>query len=372
MKESSSGKTSKLSQEDVLRLMQEPSSDARADVVHKITHQYDDNDFNSVEKDLAEQILRFLMHDAEVQVRKVISDNLKHNDVIPRDIVLGLAHDVEEVAIPILEESIVLSEEDLINLIRESQDTFRHVAITKRDSVSDDVSNELINTKNEDVVDSLLLNDGASINEAGLSRIVDQFSDSKKIAESLISRDSVPVTIREKLMAQVSDSLKESLKQKYQIDVEDVIEVVEQSREIATLKMIKPDASIEEVDSFIIHLHQTDRLSSSMVIHALCLGRLTFFIASLARLADIPYHNVITLLKDVDGMGFKSLYEKVKFPSSVFDAVQLVTKACLDITGDNVEQSIAPNRLIEHVLSNPHSQTTENMSYILTLMRQKI
>ncbi len=56
--------------------------------------------------------------DAKVMVRKALSESVKENLDIPKDIALTLAADVVEVAAPILEFSKALSDEDLLEIIQ--------------------------------------------------------------------------------------------------------------------------------------------------------------------------------------------------------------------------------------------------------------
>ena len=66
------------------------------------------------ERQVAEQVLRAMMEGAAVQVRKVLSDTLKDSQFLPHDIAVALANDVESVALPVLQFSKVLSDEDLM------------------------------------------------------------------------------------------------------------------------------------------------------------------------------------------------------------------------------------------------------------------
>src|SRR5579859_3487315 len=70
------------------------------------------------ERQVAEQVLRAKMDGAAVQVRKVLADALKDSPYLPHDIAVSLANDVESIALPILQFSKVLNDEDLIAIVR--------------------------------------------------------------------------------------------------------------------------------------------------------------------------------------------------------------------------------------------------------------
>ena len=58
-----------------------------------------------------------MIKDAEVRVREALAQNLKENPDLPHDVALSLAQDVDQVALPILQFSDVLTDDDLIEII---------------------------------------------------------------------------------------------------------------------------------------------------------------------------------------------------------------------------------------------------------------
>ena len=124
-----------LSSADVRRLLQDPSGTTRADMAGKIARSFSGDALKGAERILAEQIFRLMMRDAEVMVRKALADNLKDNPDLPHDVALVLAADVDDVAAPLLEFSSVLTEGDLVEIVR-SGAAEKQVSIARRDGVS--------------------------------------------------------------------------------------------------------------------------------------------------------------------------------------------------------------------------------------------
>ena len=56
--------------------------------------------------------------DVELTVRRALSESLRSARHLPNDVALRLANDVEAVALPILADSPVLTDADLIELVR--------------------------------------------------------------------------------------------------------------------------------------------------------------------------------------------------------------------------------------------------------------
>ncbi len=125
------------------------------------------------ERTLMFSILRQMIHDAEMSVRRVVSAQLAERDDAPRDLVQRLANDEIEVAYPILTKSTVLHDTDLIEVIQ--QRTLEHqMAIAIRQSVSEAVSGALVQTGNENVIGTLLENFNAKISDATMEYLVDE------------------------------------------------------------------------------------------------------------------------------------------------------------------------------------------------------
>ena len=80
---------------------------------------------------MAEDIFRIMGKDTEVRVREALSQNLKEKPNVPHDIAVSLAKDVDSVSLPVLQFSEVLSDADLIEIVR-SQDPAKPVAIAQR------------------------------------------------------------------------------------------------------------------------------------------------------------------------------------------------------------------------------------------------
>ena len=114
---------SQLSASDVELLLGESSAEARASTVAKIAMDFEHGEMDDSARQIAEDIFRHLARDVEVQVRQALSENLKESRVVPHDVALILANDVIEVAEPLLRSSQVLTDEDLIEIVRTQQMT---------------------------------------------------------------------------------------------------------------------------------------------------------------------------------------------------------------------------------------------------------
>ena len=117
--------------------------------------------------------LEMLARDSAVKVRAILADEIKHLDCVPRDVALRLARDLDYlVSAPILEYSPLLSDNDLIEIIACGQVQHALTAIARRQPLSENVSDVLVQSLDVSAVAALLVNPDAKIRKDTLDRIV--------------------------------------------------------------------------------------------------------------------------------------------------------------------------------------------------------
>lgn len=358
-----------LSQADVARLLQNDSADARINVLDKIAKHYNEGEFQETEYVFAEQIFRLMMKDAEERVRHTLAEHVKNNPEIPRDVVLHLAKDVEEVALPILEASEVLNEADLIQIIESSREVSKLCAISDREDVSDRMSDALVESSQPEVVKTLLKNEKAKINENTFERIIDGFADNEDVTSAMATRSTLPVNVVEKLVNHVSGAIAEKLQQRYDIKSSGLQQQVHDSVTLDFLSYNQTDAEIEKVVNQMIH---TKRLTPSIILSGLCRGYLHFFEISLARMADIPKVNARKLIHDKGPLGFKALYVKAHLPESMFEAIRIVLRVIKAMEEEETRPGTTQyaNALVSQVLKAAEGKDIDNLPYVIALIRQ--
>jgi len=197
-----------LKEEDVRRLLASPDAGIRAEIAGKIASQHPA--LTETQRKLAEDIFRIMVKDAEVRVREALAQQLKANPLVPHDVALTLAQDVGSVALPILQFSEVLTDNDLLELVK-IQDHDKLAAMAQRSHISADLSDALVNSGDGGVVATLVSNRGAELRETTLKQVVDQYSDGTTVSNALAERPGLPVTIVERLLNRVSENIRAHL-----------------------------------------------------------------------------------------------------------------------------------------------------------------
>lgn len=387
----------KLSHDDIKALMHNPDAQTKVRVIEKLSQQYNNEDFTDAQIQLAEQIFRLLLKQAEIEVRKALAENLMSSVVAPHDVVLSLAKDVEEVALPVLEFSEVLSDEDLVQIIASSEKVSSQVAIANRRQVSENISSALVQTHNEDVVSNLFNNDGARISEESYTEAVDTFADSEHIVESLVTRGELPKNVIEQMTNKVSAEIQKKLEKKYEHSFESINNVFKESGKLAAARFLqfpKIDKRLieiigkleesEELDN-LLHpshgalthlLNGVEQLSAFSPLAALTTGSMTFFAITLARFTGVPIANVRKLASDPK-IGLKALYERAQLPSKMFDATVFVIGIISLMDQEHEEKGTpkakdAPHLMAKHILQQSKGRRIPNLSHFVSMIRRYI
>lgn len=341
----------RLTEKDVQKLLADPSSSSRISTAEKLALDFSDADLSGQQRVMAQDIFRIMMHDAEIRVREALSRNLKDNPDVPHDVALTLAKDVESVSLPMVEFSDVLTGEDLISLV-DSQNVEKQKAVARRKHVDENVSDALISRGSVDAVTTLIENTGAQISEKSYHTVIDRFGAHEQIHGPLVGRKVLPVTVAERLVSFISESLQETLVTKHALSPDVATNIVLHSRERATISL-SSDSSETDVELLVRQLSDNNRLTPSIILRALCMGDMTFFEYAMAEQAEITVENARLLIHDSGEMGLKSLYEQAEQPMEMF----MIIKQAIDVykemeyDGEDNDRERYSRRMIERILT---------------------
>ena len=189
------------------------SADKQADVLRRVTDLFlaGADNYSDDHVDLFDGVISRIAEKIETKARAKLAHRLAPVPNAPPMTVRKLAHDESiEVAGPILSLSNRLSDEDLLAIAGgKSQD--RLLAISKRSSLSEKVSDVLVTHGNRDVVLSVTRNEGARISDAGYTKLVDQSINDEVLAICVSMRKDIPQEHFNALIAKASEVVFEKL-----------------------------------------------------------------------------------------------------------------------------------------------------------------
>jgi len=189
------------------------SADKQAEILRRVTDLFlaGADNYSDEHIDLFDGVISRIAEKIETKARAELANRLAPSDHAPPKTVRMLAHDDSiEVAGPILSQSSRLSDDDLLAIVsNNSQD--RLLAISKRSSLSEKVSDVLVTNGNRDVVLSVTRNEGARISDAGYVKLVDRSINDDVLAICVSMRKDIPREHFNALIAKASEVVFEKL-----------------------------------------------------------------------------------------------------------------------------------------------------------------
>ncbi len=186
---------------ELLTLAKDKSPAARAALVNQL---YDlcfaGTDLSTTDRSDATKLLVQIFSHASADVRMSLADRVSGDPLAPRDLVMAIANDLASIAYPVLAESPVLSDADLVEIVRHMT-TEHQLGIAQRDSVGPTVTEALVETGDPRAMRWVLENPGATISRMAMETIVDASQGEDQLHRHLVRRDDVPADLATKMQA---------------------------------------------------------------------------------------------------------------------------------------------------------------------------
>jgi len=272
------------------------------------------------ERTLMFSILRQMIHDAEMSVRRIVSAQLAERDDAPRDLVQRLANDEIEVAYPILTKSTVLHDTDLIEVIQ--QRTLEHqMAIAIRQSVSEAVSGALVQTGHKDVITTLLENSNAEISDATMEYLVDEAKRVDIFREPMLRRHDLDPRLAKRMFMLVSAALRQYILENSglsQTDIDDLLEKVA-LEEVAAVT--SPDRPKRKSETLAAELDTSGKVTPDLLVQSLSEGEVGLFMAMFQKFTGLREILVMRLVFEVGGEGLAIACKAVGIDKENFSSI---------------------------------------------------
>jgi uncharacterized protein (DUF2336 family) len=357
-----------LTDDDIRALVKGQSADDRAIAAHKICRHIEGGgaDLTPEEREQAYDILRIMAADAAELVRRALAVTLKSSPMVPHDVAIRLAKDVDSISLPILNFSPVFTDQDLCEIVRVGG-PIRQVAIASRPMLSEQVTTTIVEHGIEKAVQTACANDNANFAERTLQTVVERFARSEAVLSAVAYRQALPLAVTEKLITVVSDQLRDHLINHHALTPQVALQIAMGSRERATIDLVDQAGRTPDVKSFVGHLHKAERLSASLLLRALAHGHMTFFEWGVAELAGVPHHRTWLMIHDAGPLGLKAIYDRAGMPPRLFAAfrVGVDTFHMLEQEGGAFDAARFQERMLQRFLTQPSTATREDMDYLV-------
>ena len=355
-----------ISASDVKQMVSHPDRDVRAVLAQKICRQIKTVTLSQAEQKIVAEILGFMSRDAAAMVRRALAVTLKNSPNLPRDIARKLIRDVDSIAVPILSFSPVLTDEDLLEVLR-SKAAAKMLAITKRQVIAGDLVKAIVRYGDSRTIAAVAANDGADIGADLGARMLTQFHDNDLIKESFIARRDLPPVIVEKLITMISADAVERLSARHEVPIETAMDLLTRTRERASIDLISQSWVSNDLASLVNSLSHEDRLTNTLIVRAGACGHMRFVELALAAKTGISSKKAALMVHDSGPFGLKALCTQAGLTDRDFLILRaaLVIYADMEIMGAPMPRDHFKRLMLERVLSLPLHFSQEDQDYLL-------
>jgi len=326
----------------LLDLARKKSSDSRTELAATISDLFSEDSkvLSDRERALMYEIIHHIVKDAEMEIRKVISSRLADRVDAPLDLIEILANDNIDVAYPILTESTVLHDQGLIDVVRTR--TLEHqLAVSIRNSISEDVSDALVATKDERVIRTLLQNDNASISQATMEYLVEQSERVDSFQEPILRRDELKPEMAKRMYMWVSAALRKYIVEKCDLDQDEVDDLVEKVMVEKLESELKATSQGGKSARLAKELKKDGRVSPDLMIRALQDGEVRLFVDLMAQATDLRTDLVMRFLLEPGGEGLSVACRSLNLSDYEFQRIYSLSKKTQKNEDDGERASVA-------------------------------
>jgi uncharacterized protein (DUF2336 family) len=284
---------------DLIALAKEDSSVKRRELLREVTDLFfTRNAPSEPEMRQFDEVLSRLASDMEEAVRAELGQTFAGHERPPSRLIFTLATD-ESIAVaePVLATSKALSEADLIEVVKtRGQDHLR--AVSRREHVSEALSDMIVERGDDTTLDVLLRNDGAQLSREASEAAVERAQSNPALHEAVIERKNLPADLLNDMYFVAEARLRQRiLEENAKLDPA----VLEQALSAGRKRVAQEDGALpadyEQAEAYVAELRAAGELTPRVLARFLRSGGMTLFLVALAQLADIDFHTARTIVE---------------------------------------------------------------------------
>jgi uncharacterized protein (DUF2336 family) len=244
------------------------------------------------------EVIGRLAEDIELEARAQLGKRLAGAAQAPSNVINKLAFDDSiEVAGPVLQQSERLDVRSLV-AIAKTKSQPHLLAISKRRSLDEAVTDVLVARGNSDVACSVAANQGARFSERGLLHLVRRSENDSILAETMGARRDIPRHVFQQLIAKASKDVGEKLQRERPALANQVQTVVADVTGSVQAKFGPASQKYFEAKRTLGRLHQSGQLNEKRILGFALARAVEETTVALSLLCGLPPHVVDRVLMD--------------------------------------------------------------------------
>lgn len=283
---------------ELVLLAQEGSSEKRRLLLRELTdHFFGPARHSAAEDHLYDSVLTALTAEMETAVRVELAARFAHSPDAPRGLIRRLANDEAVVADPVLRASPVLTDDDLLGVVRsKGQDHLR--AVSERQTVSEAVSEVIVARGDDETLGTLLRNDGARLSRTASETAVERARTNPALHAPVVERKSLPVDLLNDMYFMVEARLRQQiLEQNAAMDPA----LLESALAAGRARLASEDGALPadyaSSLAYVNEMRAANQLSPTILARFVRSGSRTAFLIALAQLSDVDFQTASRIVE---------------------------------------------------------------------------
>jgi uncharacterized protein (DUF2336 family) len=310
-----------LTPDDVRALGDDRSVGQRARIAGKIGAQIGELG-RQANAQLVEAVLELLVRDVAKEVRRALAEAVADSHEVPPSIARRLARDAIEVAEPVLRQSPLLSDDDLIGIVRTNAMQYA-LAVAGRSQLSEAVSEVLVDTGEAPVVARLVGNVGARLSRATLERVVAEFGAEHEVQHRMVRRPELSFELVDRLVRLIAEGLEWELVRTHRMPLEQAQVIMRAARERSAIDLVARDHGSRSLEQHLRTRFQAGELGHETLLAMLRDGDVGGFEVAVALHAREPVARVRRMLYDADRRRLAAICVRAGFPVAHYVLVRM-------------------------------------------------
>ena len=342
----------------------------RAEATSALARAYLYSDLSPDDLAAAEGAMIMLLDDPSPLVRRSLAEAFASTERAPQVIVQALAADQPDVALPVLAQSPLLVEDDLVDLIATGHSDAQ-IAIANRSQLPRTLAAAIAEVGAAEACLALLENFDADIAPFSIDRVIDRFGHLAPIRENLLAREDLPIAMRQALLSKLSQTLAGFVAARQWLGPEHAEFATKEACEKATVALAAV-TRYEEVGVLVQHLRQSGQLTAGMILRALLSGNVVLFEEAMAELSGLSIDRVTAYIHDKNISGFRALYREAGLPDVAYPAFREALAAMRAglLIGEQGGATRLRRRMVERVLGACVHERGAETAPLLALLRR--
>ncbi len=312
----------------------------RVDTLRRVTNLFLEGSdrFNEQQISVFDDVLVHLIQRIESKALVQLSKSLAPVDNAPIEVIRSLSrHDEITIAGPVLSQSNRISESDLIDIAKHKGQGHL-LAISGRNSLSEAVTDVLVDRGSVEVHHSLARNSGAQFSEAGFAALVQKSESDEKLAEKLGLRLDIPLGLLRQLLARATNLVRSRLLASASPENREKIQsaIASIANEVGREAIKSRD--FVNADNVVLELNRRGKLTEAVLVEFIKQRKYEEMTATLALFCGAKSNLIERLMKNVDDKG---LIVACKAAKLSWPTVDLILKSRFN------QHSISEHELLE-------------------------